>query len=596
MRPVRFAAAGALAAVLLTGASARALPVQTASVDLLTQAQVRLDGPSGSQAGAAIALLPGGGMHGREAVAVGMPGAGPAGRAGAGAVAVVLGAPTLPRVVDLSGLDGRDGFVVFGAQAGDHTGFALAAVSRPHGPALLAIGAPQAAALGRAGAGVVYLIDPREVHGPTLDLARPGRALVALIAGPAPNAQSGYALAGGSLSREGGDLLLGAPSAAGPNGSYAGAVFAVFGTQRPAMIDLARRGPADAAVLGSSPDAGLGSALAIAPGGSGPTSVWMGAPTASPDGRAAAGSVFGVSGLRPGVTLDSASAGAIAARLDGAQAGDGLGGAVAVTGQLPGRGVLLALGAPGASPAGRRAAGEVILLPPRQLNGTVDLSHTALAVATLAGSHPFDGAGFTLAAALDPARDEPALAVGAPFVDGTDVENLGAGYVLGGRPGTLPADLGAVGSAGLTVTGARADDQAASALASGWALGPRRAPDLLVGAPYALTASGEVGGAVYLLAGVPGATPRSRPSCSSRRTFVIRLAPALRSARVVVNGRRVLVRRRGVRLTARVDLRSTHASIIRVRVIGRERNGRVIRRRRVYHPCVSRRRSGPRPR
>lgn len=34
-------------------------------------------------------------------------------------------------------------------------------------------------------------------------------------------------------------------------------------------------------------------------------------------------------------------------------------------------------------------------------------------------------------------------------------------------------------------------------------LGSRPAPDLLVGAPYALDASGNVGGAAYVLAGVP---------------------------------------------------------------------------------------------
>lgn len=81
--------------------------------------------------------------------------------------------------------------------------------------------------------------------------------------------------------------------------------------------------------------------------------------------------------------------------------------------------------------------------------------------------------------------------------------------------------------------------------------------------------------------GLPAAPRR----CESRRSFVIRLRPGLRSARVHVNGRRVRVRRRGRRLRARIDLRGLPAGLVRVRVIGRTRSGRRVYDERTYRTC-----------
>lgn len=79
--------------------------------------------------------------------------------------------------------------------------------------------------------------------------------------------------------------------------------------------------------------------------------------------------------------------------------------------------------------------------------------------------------------------------------------------------------------------------------------------------------------------------------CASRRAFTIRLTRGLRFARVLVNGRRAIVRRRGGRLTARVDLFGSRDRVVRVRVAGHDAHGRLVRQVRIYHPCVPRRRS-----
>jgi len=82
--------------------------------------------------------------------------------------------------------------------------------------------------------------------------------------------------------------------------------------------------------------------------------------------------------------------------------------------------------------------------------------------------------------------------------------------------------------------------------------------------------------------------PRTRKSCTSRRSFVIRLPRAMRRASVTVAGKRVVTKRRGGRLTARVDLRGRSASKVTVRVVGRSSRGKELRQTRVYRVCAKR--------
>ena len=88
---------------------------------------------------------------------------------------------------------------------------------------------------------------------------------------------------------------------------------------------------------------------------------------------------------------------------------------------------------------------------------------------------------------------------------------------------------------------------------------------------------------------------RKRP-CGSRRNFRIRLRrpPAgvtVLEARVLVNGKRVKVVR-GARLTAPVDLRGfpRGRAVVTIRITLAD--GRVLRGRRVYHPCATKKRKG----
>src|SRR4051794_22473357 len=75
-------------------------------------------------------------------------------------------------------------------------------------------------------------------------------------------------------------------------------------------------------------------------------------------------------------------------------------------------------------------------------------------------------------------------------------------------------------------------------------------------------------------------------TCASRRSFHIRLRKGLRSASVLVNGRRAKVAR-GKRLRATINLRGLPKGTFRVVVTGRTAKGRVLHSARTYHTCVA---------
>jgi hypothetical protein len=84
-----------------------------------------------------------------------------------------------------------------------------------------------------------------------------------------------------------------------------------------------------------------------------------------------------------------------------------------------------------------------------------------------------------------------------------------------------------------------------------------------------------------------GAWPRgSSPRCVRRRSFVLRLSPRLRRARVTVDGLRVPVRRRGGRLRTRVNMEGKRVGELAVvRIAGRTRGGKRVLHTRRYRAC-----------
>lgn len=476
-------------------ALAVALPQQQGAVQLANESDGELDGPAGAAAGSAVTSLGDVNGDGTDDVAVGAPEASPSGRNGAGSVYVVFGRRDRSDPVDLSALAGR-GLRIDGSAAGDGAGFSLTRVSIS-GRRLLVVGAPHSGGdRGRA-----YVIDVAALTD-DVDLSAANPA-VRTISGPAgTKGQLGYGVASpGDVDGDGtADLVLGAPTLDGGTTAapklQAGAAFVVFGGGS-GDLDLSAPGTSAARIDGAAADDAAGSAVAGGPVVAGRASVLVGAPGAAPGGRTAAGAAFVVAGRASRASVDLASLEAGDARLDGAATQDGAGAALALTGDLDADGVAeIAIGAPGADPAGRRDAGRTYLVPVTAAVGATTLG--AAATPTLDGANANDGAGFALARIADlngDGRDE--LAIGAPFVNTPELPDAGAAYVVFGRPGNPQADLGSLGSRGITLTGAHQADEAGYALTAGGDLNGDGRPDLLIGAPFALSTTRAAGGVVY---------------------------------------------------------------------------------------------------
>jgi hypothetical protein len=109
--------------------------------------------------------------------------------------------------------------------------------------------------------------------------------------------------------------------------------------------------------------------------------------------------------------------------------------------------------------------------------------------------------------------------------------------------------------------------------------------------PYFFGAGTDPLAAAASRAGAGLGLPAGR-RCTSRRRSEIRIrrprGERLRSARVWVDGRRAVVRGRGGRLRAVVDLRGRRQGVYRVRIAAVTRSGRTVRATRVYRTCALR--------
>ncbi len=246
----------------------------------------------------------------------------PAGRQNAGQVYVVFGdasAGAFAATVDVSNLDGSDGFVINGAVAGDLSGESLAAAGDVNNDGIddLIIGATGADTNPNDGAGSAYVIFGRDVA------TNPGSAFAAELELSALNGSDGFSLRGinifsGSAGRSVGgsgdvngdnidDIVIGADGAGVNGATNAGVVYVVYGSSDlfPAVFDLGDLdGDNGFAIIGTTTSGQSGFTASIAGDVNDDLldDILLSAPSTSPNGVVGAGTSYVVFGFVPGIS------------------------------------------------------------------------------------------------------------------------------------------------------------------------------------------------------------------------------------------------------------------------------------------------------
>ncbi len=461
-------AAGALAANA-------ALPQQSGAVDLLSQANVQIDGAlAGDRAGLDVAGAGDVNGDGLGDVIIGVPLADNNGRADSGSAYVVFGRTALG-TIDLGSLGGG-GFRIDGAVAGDSAGQKVAGAGDVNGDGRtdVVVASPSATVNARVKSGAVYVVFGKTSAG-TVDLASLGSAGIRIDGAEASDSLGLAVAGGGDVNGDGkADLVVNGWS----KGAFLGvSVYVVFGGGADPIVDLANLGPAGFRM----------DAPAVAGQISWPTVAITG--DMNGDGRAEiviANSVqhmaYVVFGRTSSTALPLAALGTAGFAVTGASPDS-----VATIGDMNGDGRAdFALGAGGTS----------YVVFGKAATTAVDLAALGATGFTIAG------AGEALAGPGDVNGDgRPDLVVGRSHATANGRTFSGLAYVVFGKASNTSLDLSSLGSSGFRIEGAAAGDAAAFAVAAPGDVNGDGRPDVLVASPEANNNGRAGSGSAYLVLG-----------------------------------------------------------------------------------------------
>ncbi|MCB0873616.1 MAG: FG-GAP repeat protein, partial [Thermoleophilia bacterium] len=380
---------------------------------------------------------------GYEDIAIAAPGADNNGRAGSGSVYVIYGKAD-SSTIDLANTGTWTGYRIDGQAAGDAFGSAVAAVGEVNvdGTRDMVVVAPGADNNGRSNSGSAYVVygkwTPANVDtaalgtdGYRIDGAQAGAPIEWASGGHAADVNTPEYDANGDGA---GDVLIGAGGMDNNGRTDSGSVYVVYGLTTPANIDLAALGGngyrIDGALAGDAIGAGAVSIVGDVNGDM-LADALIGSPTADRNGRTNSGSAWIVFGRSDGAWVDLASLGTAGYRIDGAQAGDALGGDGGRVGDVNNDGLMdTIIGASGVTANGRSASGAAYVLFGRTATTTMDLSTMGTAGFRIDGATAGEGAtGRTELGDLN-GDGLPELLVASPLADPSSRTDAGAAWVV----------------------------------------------------------------------------------------------------------------------------------------------------------------------
>lgn len=485
-----------------------ALPQQSGTVDLLTQANVRVDGATGyGQAATAVARAGDVNGDGRDDVILGAPQEANNGRTGSGSAYVLFGSASLV-AVDLAGLDPSQGFRIDGAAAGDQAGTSVAGAGDVNGDGRddVLVGSPGAANNGRASSGSAHVVFGSATPG-RVDLASPGTAAIRIDGAAAGDTAGSLVSPAGDPNGDGiADVMIGAPAADNNSRGGSGSVYVVFGGPSPADMDLAALGAPEGFRIDGAAAGGAAGTSAAAAGdvnADGYGDLVVGAPWMDRNSRTDSGTAYVVFGTAAPTSVDLSTLGAAGFRVDGGFAGDRAGHSVAGAGDLNGDGREdVIIGAPFAGNNGRSSSGSAYVIYGSLAPTSIDLYGIWFGGFRIDGGAAFDRAGGSVGAAGDingDGRDD--VVVGAQLGDPNGRSASGSAYVVFGSAPRGTLDLANIGSAGIRIDGASAGDQAGVSVAAAGDVNGDGRDDVITGAAYSGNNGRTWSGSAYVAYG-----------------------------------------------------------------------------------------------